>query len=47
MFAKERRDFEFAMKSVRNALKEDSTNADAYDVLAQIYYILVVISLPY
>ena len=38
MFAKERRDFEFAMKSVRNALKEDSTNADAYDVLAQIYY---------
>lgn len=38
MFAKERRDFDFAMKSVRNALKEDSTNADAYDVLAQIYY---------
>jgi tetratricopeptide (TPR) repeat protein len=38
MFAKERRDFEFAMKSVRNALKDDSTNANAYDVLAQIYY---------
>ena len=38
VFAKERRDFEFAMKSVRNALKDDSTNADAYDVLAQIYY---------
>ena len=38
MFAKERRDFDFAMKSVRNALKEDSTDADAYDVLAQIYY---------
>ena len=38
IFAKERKDFEFAMKSVRNALKEDSTNADAYDVLAQIYY---------
>ncbi len=40
MFAKERRDFEFAMKSVRNALKEDSTNANAYDILAQIYYAL-------
>ena len=38
VFAKERRDFEFAMKSVRNALKDDSTNANAYDILAQIYY---------
>ena len=38
MFAKDRGDFDFAMKSVRNALKEDSRNIEAYDVLAQIYY---------
>lgn len=38
VFAKERKDYDTARASVRNALKEDSTNADAYDILAQIYY---------
>jgi len=35
--AKERGDQREAMQSIRNALKEDSRNADAYNLLAQIY----------
>lgn len=35
--AKTRGDHRQAMESIRNALKEDSRNADAYNLLAQIY----------
>ena len=35
---KDRGDSPQAMKRVRDALKDDSSNADAYDVLAQVYY---------
>ena len=38
LIAKERGDSAQAMKRVRDALKDDSSNADAYDVLAQVYY---------
>jgi len=38
VIAKERGDSSQAMKRVRDALKDDSSNADAYDVLAQVYY---------
>ena len=38
LIAKERGDHKEAMGSIRNALKEDSTNANAYNLLAQIYH---------
>ena len=38
LLAKNSRNFRQAMSSVREALKEDSANVDAYNVLAQIYY---------
>jgi tetratricopeptide (TPR) repeat protein len=36
--AKDRRDFASAVKHVRTALKEDSQNVAAYEVLARVYY---------